>query len=188
MNRLLLPTILVFSLVINESTAQKTNHDVKSCYETKKQESLKKKKNQKENAFRIANVTGEAAVEFKDIISQEDLTDLAILEGCVSEFDPINVQQREFGHNKETSVYSGNHVTFLNGYYQEILPQFHIKLTQSLTKAVEVAGWKEPVSPMGLRCVEILNYNPHGELRPHVDEGSVYTLAIALSDQDSFKG
>jgi hypothetical protein len=26
-------------------------------------------------------------------------------------------------------------------------------------------GWDVTISPLGLRCVEILNYNPHGELR-----------------------
>eukprot|EP00596_Hydrurales_sp_CCMP1899_P002742 CAMPEP_0119053292 /NCGR_PEP_ID=MMETSP1177-20130426/74341_1 /TAXON_ID=2985 /ORGANISM="Ochromonas sp, Strain CCMP1899" /LENGTH=278 /DNA_ID=CAMNT_0007033215 /DNA_START=120 /DNA_END=953 /DNA_ORIENTATION=- len=179
-------------IFVIESSAQQTNPAVKSCYDKRKVDVLKKTKNNESGTptFQIADVsvTKEAAVEFKNIISEEDLGDLSILEDCVGEFDSVNVQKREFGHNKEDSVYSGNHVTFLNGYYKEILPQFNVKLTQALTKATEAAGWDVTISPLGLRCVEILNYNPHGELRPHVDEGSVYTLAIALSDADSFSG
>lgn len=182
---------LISSLLLAETTAQQTNPDVKTCYEGRKQDYLTKETHLlTSEPFRIANVTGKAAVEFKNIISEEDLTELAILEGCISEFDPVNVQQREFGHGheKKDSAYSGNHVTFLNGYYQEILPQFNLKLTKALNIAVEAAGWIEPVDLLGLRCVEILSYNPKGELRPHVDEGSLYTLAIALSDPESFTG
>jgi hypothetical protein len=134
---------LNFQLLI-ESSAQETNSNVKNCFDEIKLESLKKNSNldQGQLAFQIVDVTvtKKAAVELQNIISEEDLTDLSILEDCISKFDSVNVQQREFGHNKETSVYSGNHVTFLNGHYQEILPLFNIKLTQALTKAVDAAG------------------------------------------------
>jgi hypothetical protein len=136
--------IFVILQLLIESSAHETNPNVKTCFDERKLESLEKKSNldRGQLAFQVVDVTvtKKAAVKFKNIVLEENLTDLSILEDCIGKFDSANVQQREFGHNKEASVYSGNHVTFLNGYYQEILPLFNIKLTQALTKAVEAAG------------------------------------------------
>jgi hypothetical protein len=140
---IVLSILFIAIIFVIESSAQQTNPAVKSCYDKRKLDTLKKTKNDESGTptFLVADVkTKGAAVEFKNIISEEDSRNLSILEDCVGEFDSVNVQEREFGHNKENSVYSGNHVTFLNGYYKEILPQFNIKLTQALTKATEAAG------------------------------------------------
>ena len=54
-------------------------------------------------------------------------------------------------------------------------------------KAIRNKGLPHPMT-MGLRTAEFLEYHTTGRLGQHRDENSIYTISVALSDPEDYKG
>ncbi len=156
------------------------------------------------DTFKFLQSYGEGTVlEFASIISKEDLKRLHELEICVQE-NISPAKNRAFGEGK--GLYSGNQVTFLNNYMSRLLPDVDMKITSRIHETLSQLAMASTtgkdsseasssvfyhkgkqkkqqeltILQMGKRCVEILKYFPNGELRPHNDDISYYTMSIIL--------
>lgn len=77
----------------------------------------------------------------------------------------------------------GNDVVFLEGILQSTMPNLTSHILHCITHAIDhVAHWSPHPYQLGIRCVESLLYEPHGQLKLHTDSESIYTVVIMLSD------
>lgn len=77
----------------------------------------------------------------------------------------------------------GNDVVFLEGILQSTMPNLTSHILHCITHAIDhVAHWSPHPIQLGIRCVESLLYEPHGQLKLHTDSESIYTVVIMLSD------
>ena len=77
----------------------------------------------------------------------------------------------------------GNDVVFLEGILQSTMPNLTSHILHCITHAIDhVAHWSPHPCQLGIRCVESLLYEPHGQLKLHTDSESIYTVVIMLSD------
>ena len=86
-------------------------------------------------------------------------------------------QQQQLGSG------GGNDVVFLEGILQSTMPNLTSHILHCITHAIDhVAHWSPHPYQLGIRCVESLLYEPHGQLKLHTDSESIYTVVIMLSD------
>lgn len=130
----------------------------------------------------IKYTNGEPLVHLESLIDDVDIHHINVLCACVRHFNSNHFQSRPFDSQ------GGNNVTYLNGFAQLILPDLveHVRSVVSL--AADKVGWRPHPLHLGIRCVEALSYSSGGELSLHQDVDSVYTIAIMLSDVDTFEG
>lgn len=105
---------------------------------------------------------------------------------------------REFGEDEDVSTYGlynvdgGNYCTFLNGLLQMYLPGVAATVTNIVQTAFEGLEWNRlgapPPNQLGIRTAEFLRYSTKGKLGLHQDDGSVYSISMALSDPADFDG
>lgn len=123
-------------------------------------------------------------VVLEKFLDDKDISDLKFLAACIKEFAPSHIEDRHFG----AGAYSGNLVTFLSGFAQKLMPEFmeHVTLVASL--AADAANWRPHPFELRVRCVEVLEYFPGGNLSWHTDGESVYTVTAMLGDPSEFVG
>jgi hypothetical protein len=105
----------------------------------------------------------------------------------VDENGDIKQQQQpggvEGGGGGNIMTGGGNDVVFLEGILQSTMPNLTSYVLHCVTHAIDhVAQWSPHPYQLGIRCVECLLYEPHGQLRLHTDSESIYTVVIMLSE------
>jgi len=84
-----------------------------------------------------------------------------ILAECVRIHAPQNHEYRPFGGSKYGG---GNNVTFLNQFMQAIYPQALDQILSVAGAVTETVGWRPHPHHLGIRCIELLEYEARGEL------------------------
>jgi hypothetical protein len=79
-------------------------------------------------------------------------------------------------------------VTYLGGFFEAILHDLTNRIIDVATEATVQAGWLPHPRHLGVRCIELLEYEQHGELLWHEDADSIYTLTFMLGDPKAFGG
>lgn len=83
---------------------------------------------------------GDPLINVKNVIDSEDVSDIELLCQCVRDFMPSHIQDRPFGAG---GGYGGsNNVTFIGGFIDRLLPDLKQRLMDSISTAVEMAGWR----------------------------------------------
>lgn len=152
---------------------------------------------------------GEPFVLIRSLVDRADIHALQSLAASVTACYPSQVEFRSFGasaavlysgdevqlpgdlgvHPEHGREGGGNHVTFVEGFVQRLLPALLAHVMEQLSAASVLAGWHPYPLQLGLRCVERLVYEAGGQLILHTDSGSVYTVVLMLSDPSrDFKG
>ena len=196
-------TLAVFVLINitlgtnDDSTIQKSDDpnvsivSVRKCVESKIKNIQTETKDRKE-ALSFEHIPTRPYIAFSNAFDDEDITHLLILSACVKEFsDEENSIERKFGNKTgEETAYDagGNNVTFIGGYISAILPELDSRIRDVASESTEVANYRPHPQHLGIRCAEILEYGPGGELKLHVDSDSIFTLIFMLSDSSDYDG
>ena len=126
-------------------------------------------------------------VLFRHAIDETDLDHIMDLVSCVRRHQPDHVEDRPFNLGK-SGYGGGNNVTYIGGFFEAILGDLTDHLLDVASDAAAHAGWVPHPRQLGIRCIELLEYNTGGELLMHVDADSVYTLVLMLVDRSEFTG
>ena len=138
--------------------------------------------------FKVHPIPNRYSIELYNTISTMNITNVYILEKCVKLFAPKHVHNRVFlNEKKPNQTYGGNNVTFIGGFFQTFFTELTTQIRSKVQLAVKSMHW-QGIKDMGIRCVEVLRYEVGGELKYHKDNDSVYTIAIMLTDRDSYIG
>ena len=138
----------------------------------------------------------------ENVLTEQEAHAIESLEQCVREtfgHEMPFYEVRAFGEDTEQPTYGlynvdgGNYCTFLNGLLQMYLPGVAATITHTIQTAYEELDWGgilDLPSPdsLGLRTAEFLRYRTTGKLGLHEDDGSVYSISIALSDPSDYSG
>ena len=125
-------------------------------------------------------------------LSEQEAFAIAALEQCSRETFEHKMpfyQVRGFGEDKN-DVYAndgGNYCSFLQGLVQLYLPGVAATLSGIVRYAYHELDWAEQhgspePNSLGIRTAEFLRYQSSGKLGHHEDDGSVYTISVALSE------
>lgn len=136
---------------------------------------------------------GDPLLHIKSLIDKVDIHHLHVLSECIKSSYPGQWQDRRFDavpvrYSGDEVVLEGgqdaggNDVIYMEGYLQQLMPQFVDHILNELSRAASDVGWFPYPKQLGVRCVESLLYFPGGELSLHTDSESVFTIVIMLSD------
>ena len=126
-------------------------------------------------------------VEFGNAVDDTDLEHLFGLVKCVREILPDHFEDRPFDLGK-SKYGGGNNVTYIGGFFEQVLPELTSRILDVATAAARHAGWYPHPRHLGFRCVELLEYYTGGELLMHVDSDSIYTMVLMLAEPSEFTG
>jgi len=161
-----------------------------ACFQGRFSHLLQKKigrKRAKKLRFRPHTSTIEPLVVFEDALDEFDVEQIYALSKCVREIMPDHVEDRPFDQGM-TGYGGGNNVTYLGGFFEVILPDLTNRIIEVATEGTTLAGWLPHPRHLGIRCIELLEYERNGELLWHEDADSVYTLTFMLGDPKGFDG
>lgn len=99
---------------------------------------------------------------------------------CVqTHFSDHQFEQWSWNQNRAFKDY-----TFLGGFVQLLTPGIAAQLKALVYQVWDTAGWMDPdPRNLGIRCINHVKFHGSGPLGiPHIDEDSLYTIMIALSD------
>jgi hypothetical protein len=140
------------------------------------------------------------AVLFANAMTEQEVFGLRSLQGCMQKYLPQAGpwwEYREFGQDQENEVTGGNEVTFVQGMIQIFVPGIAATLYRNFRMAYEEGNWAThgflnlgypPPNSLGIRTAEGLEYRDSGRLGTHADSESMFTIAIALSEETSYQG
>jgi hypothetical protein len=126
-------------------------------------------------------------VVFEDAFDEFDIQQILGLSTCIRELMPNHVEYQPFDQGK-TGYGGGNNVTYLGGFFEDILADLTNRIIEVATEGTMLAGWLPHPRHLGIRCIELLEYGEKGELLWHQDADSVYTLTFMLGDPTDFDG
>lgn len=134
-------------------------------------------------------------------MSEQEAFGVAALSDCVRQILPQYYEEREFGQDKldmntgTQGLYNtdgGNHCIYLAGILQLFLPGVAAAITKAIQVAYKEGSWGElqmpPPNELGLRTAEFLRYTTRGKLGRHVDGGSLFSISVAMSDEEDYTG
>ena len=136
----------------------------------------------------------------ENALSEQEAFGLEALSDCVRKLLPNELpfyEVREFGEEESEkygiyNVQGGNFVTYLQGLLQQYLPGVTASIYNAIQMAYEVTDWSDLGFPapeeLGIRTAEFLHYKQTGQLGSHADSGSVFSISIAMSDINDYKG
>jgi hypothetical protein len=107
------------------------------------------------------NSTLDPVIIVDNWIDETVASDTLILAECVRIHAPQNYEYRPFGGRKYAG---GNNVTFLNQYMQAVYPQALEQILSVAGAVTETVGWRPHPRHLGIRCIELLEYEAGGEL------------------------
>jgi hypothetical protein len=140
------------------------------------------------------------AVLFRNAMTEQEVFGLRSLQACMQKYLPQDNpwwEYREFGYDAENDVIGGNEVTFVQGMIQIFVPGIAATLYRNFRMAYEEGNWAKhgflnlgypPPNSLGIRTAEALEYRDAGRLGTHADSESIFTIAIALSEETSYQG
>jgi hypothetical protein len=133
-------------------------------------------------------------------LTEQEAYGIEALAQCVQKHlpnDPPFFEERAFGQENDTghglyNTLGGNYVTFLQGLLQQHLPGVVAAIYNAVHMAYLHGVWDQrgfpPVDDLGIRTAEYLRYKQTGRLGSHFDNGSVFSISIALSDEADYQG
>lgn len=142
-------------------------------------------------------------VMIENALTEQEAYGLEALSDCVRKILPKELpfyEAREFGdesidNDTTFGMYNeqgGNYVTFLQGLLQEYLPGVAASIYAAVQIAYHGGDWEELEFPqpesLGIRTAEYLHYKRTGKLGAHSDEGSVFSISVALSELHDYGG
>lgn len=156
-------------------------YKVQNCFLKSKHQRIQTRKFATFNEFKYP------VIVLNGIIDEVDYNNLILLNSCIKEKMPSHFMSRPF---TDEGVYAGgNDVTFVNEFIQAVIPDLMDHILNSIASATEKFGWLPHPFHLGIRCTEILEYNGAGsELLWHIDNDSIYTISIVLSDPSDVTG
>jgi len=154
------------------------------------------------------NVNEGDMVTMESILSEDEAHGIQSLATCIQKLYPAErpyFEIRTFGTNDDDPNFGlyeyqgGNICTFLNGFFQVFLPGVTSSIVEAIYEAWLAAGWEnrlmeDGVTPypdprtLGIRTVEYIHYNTAERLGLHPDTESIYTISLALQDEDDYDG
>jgi hypothetical protein len=136
-----------------------------------------------------------------DAFSEQEAYGVEALAFCVRLLLPKDLpfyEVRAFGSDEsdpDHGMYKtkgGNFCSFLQGLLQLYLPGVAATIYNVVDAAYEEANWEEMGFPspyeLGLRTTEYLSYKQSGSLGLHEDGGSVFSVSVALSEEEDYSG
>jgi hypothetical protein len=140
------------------------------------------------------------AVLFENAFCEQEAFALRAMQDCMFVYLDKELpwwEDRKFGATDRYDVVGGNEVTFVQGSIQLFLPGIAATLYRNFNMAYKEGNWRNagfqnlgypPPNTLGIRTAEALAYHSSGQLGTHTDSDSVFTIAIHLSDEESYEG
>jgi hypothetical protein len=138
------------------------------------------------NTLLYYNSSDDPVITVEKWIDKIDADNLNILTQCVKKIYPDNFLSRPF----DIKGYGGgNNVTFLNEILQIAYPELLDQVLSVAGAITDTLGWRPHPNHLGIRCIEVAEYGPGGELLFHYDDESIYTLSVVISSPEhDFEG
>jgi len=152
-------------------------------------------------------------ITFNNAITHNDVQHIIFLSQCIQHIAPHFHQNRKFGSSDNYN--GGNSCVFLGGFMHDILPYLVDKIRAIATHALFHRYDKDnnkvdnddndgdnddgahynidnsfiiPISTLGIRGIEYLQYTEGMALNWHKDHDSIYTMVIMLSSSTAYSG
>ena len=148
-------------------------------------------------------------ITFNNAITHNDVQHIIFLSQCIQHIAPHYHQNRKFGSSDNYN--GGNSCVFLGGFMHDILPYLVDKIRAIATHALFHRYDNDkvddddndddhdahynidnsfiiPISTLGIRGIEYLQYTEGMALNWHKDHDSIYTMVIMLSSSTAYSG
>ena len=139
---------------------------------------------------------------FGDALTEQEAFGLESLDYCVRKHLPRDFpfwEARAFASDNEEDMYTGEHggnyCTYLQGLLQIYLPGVAASIQNAFQQAYDMGDLANdpdyaqyPPVTLGVRTAEFLQYKRTGKLGLHTDTGSVYSISIAMSHENEYRG
>lgn len=169
--------LLLFAITISaEKSAEERTID---CFEDATKDYLPPRSPREHHTHFHSHGARDTHVLIEGVIDEIDEEHLFALASCIKTENPAFFDNRNGG---------GNNITYLGAYVTNLLPDLTDQLVDIAAVAAEEAGWRPHPRHLGIRCIELLEYIPGGELKMELERDSIYTMVVMLSEPHSFIG
>ena len=198
--------IMSWSTLHATTTYHEMQYEVENCFTSKLKSSVVNKGGKWRNTVLPVpgpvQVRGQDAIIVENTISLSSALELHALSSCVELHVEANAEKRVFydkqahiagclEHPEETCepyYRGGNDVVYIAGFFQNLMPEVYIHISETVSRALHQAGWSPSTAELEPRCVEHLTYTSGSNLNYHEDSDSVWTIVLMLSDMAEYEG